>query len=65
MSDAYVVEQPAIDSLGRNGIARVYVGSEARAQELVSERPDIRSYRAVSYNEMPAAARENLKRARS
>lgn len=62
---AFVVESSARD--GRTGehaaTFRVYVATEARAQQLVADAPPgERSYRAIDGKDMPAAARENLER---
>lgn len=65
MSFAYCVESPAYDTEGRRQATfRVYVGTEARAKEIVSQGPG-RAWRAVAAEEMPAGARENLLRARA
>lgn len=59
----YVVESPCCDQDGtRVGTFRVYVATEARAQEIVSQGAD-RTYRAMPLAEMPVKARANLERA--
>lgn len=65
MSGAFVVESPIVDNTGApGGVARVYVGTEARAHEIASAHP-ARTYRAVALADMPQAARDNLERARA
>jgi hypothetical protein len=60
----YVVESAAIDQrTGKHaGTMRVYVATEARAKEIAEAAPG-RTWRAIPFEEMPAAARENLERA--
>lgn len=59
----YVVESPVTRSDGaRTGTARVYVATEARAREIAGAHPS-RTWRALPFEEMPAAARDNLIRA--
>ncbi len=74
--DAFVVEQD-VGCINENGVevpgsgtARVYVGTEARAKEIVhdgltAKPPKLRSYRRVPLAEMPEQARLNLLRARA
>jgi len=73
--DGFVVEQP-VDSITKDhavirgtGTARVYVGTEARAKEIVEQGasatpPVIRTYRRIPLAEMPEHARVNLLAAR-
>lgn len=59
----YVVESPIKGHGGaRDGTARVYVASEARAKEIADAHKD-RTFRPIPYSEMPQKARENLERA--
>ena len=63
MKVGYVVESPVEHSHGGpSGIARVYVATEARAQEIAAGHPE-RTYREVTYDSMPTHARENLEQA--
>lgn len=63
MTSAYVVESVIANDKGeRIGIARVYVANEARAIEVAGLAPG-RTYRELSLDEMPPAARENMLRA--
>lgn len=60
MKTAYVVESPITRSDGlQAGIARVYVATKARAQELTAGHPE-RTYRQIGYQDMPEKARRNL-----
>ncbi len=62
MTGAFVVESPVTRPDGtRAGVARVYVKTEARAQEIASQHPE-RTYRAISLDEMPEKARANMLR---
>ena len=57
---AYVVESPVTRSDGeRAGTVRVWVRDEERARALAAEHPD-RTYRAVTTDDMPEAARRNM-----
>ncbi len=57
---AYVIESPAKDPQGvKVGTYRLYVGTEARAQEIVAQGND-RTYRAIAYADLPEVAREKL-----
>jgi hypothetical protein len=61
--NAFVVESPVVDASGtRVGIARVYVATEVRAQEIANAHP-ARAYRAIPFEDMPEKARANLLRA--
>jgi hypothetical protein len=62
---AYVVEGPVFrDAKGECiGMPRVYVATEERAKEIAALHPE-RTWRAISGEDMPAAARENLLRQR-
>lgn len=61
---AYVVESRIKSSDGkREGTARVYVPTEARAKEIVSQLPDKRTYRAIPVKEIPdVKARQALEK---
>lgn len=74
--DGFVVEQPVsgVNAHGSMqagvGTARVWCGSQARAEQIVREGaeatpPVARTWRRVPLTEMPQAARENLLRARA
>lgn len=57
---AYVVESPVTNPKGiRTGTARVYVATQARAEQLASEVPG-RTYRPIRFEDMPEAARQNM-----
>jgi hypothetical protein len=53
-------------SIGNGATARIYVGSEKRAKEIVDDGARagvVRTFRAISPDEMPAEARSNLEMA--
>lgn len=50
----YVVESPVTRDGTRIGTARVYVATEARAQEIVAALPSERTYREIAENDLPA-----------
>lgn len=57
---AYVVESPVMRADGvRAGTAKVWVRNEERARALTAEHPE-RTYRAVTAEDMPEAARRNM-----
>jgi hypothetical protein len=59
---AWVVENPALDSNGlHRGTFRIYVATEERARALATA-PGA-TYRPVEEEQMPEAARENMRRA--
>lgn len=47
----------------KTGTARVYVETEARAQEIVAALPAERTYREIALTDMPPSARANMEKA--
>lgn len=57
----FVVEQAFLNNQGlRAGTCRVWVATRERAEFLANERPDIRTWREVTADDMPPAVRVNM-----
>jgi hypothetical protein len=59
---AYCVESPAFENGQLRGTFKLYTGDEQRAKDLCAEAPG-RSYRKLTDDQIPPAAKANLIRA--